>query len=264
MSISELYQWYYKTFYENADPRIRDYPLMGLPHKFITIAILLSIFSCYTVPQIFKKYKNLNIIHYQILIFMVQVASTSYIIFHLSNLWLFRYNWVCQPLDAASSPENLKAVDITYKYFLYKLFSISENSYFLVKNRNKYWTNYIVFHHLIMPYSCWIVIQYYPEGHTTFTALINCIILNMIYTYGSVSELFPTIAPKRWTRRITSTLDEAQLAVIALHSVVAFFQKNCNVPGFVISVELGIISVLVVTYIIMIKFKADKIKGEAF
>ena len=69
-----------------------------------------------------------------------------------------------------------------------------------------------VYHHAIMPAFGWIQMRYLPGGHETFSALMNCCVHIVMYTYYLLSAFGPKMQPYLWWKKYLTALQLLQVS----------------------------------------------------
>lgn len=101
-------KWHQLT-YEQADPRTRDYPLMGSP----TAVILICIFYAVLIKVILARYMEQRKAYNTRLLSLglnIYLFSTACYFFYgaISIGWFSTYSFFCEPLDRSYSDEALR------------------------------------------------------------------------------------------------------------------------------------------------------------
>lgn len=170
-SISQLYN----LFYDNADPRIRDFFLMGRPHWIVLIYLGYVLIITRILPDFMRNRKPYDFQKVSLYIDAVLLLIACYFLVITTYSWFVLYNWRCQVIDPTNSWTARMAVEFCWQYlmtrFIYTLHSVP----FVLSKRKSSLANYLIVHHAVFPVMAWSLINFYPGGHITFGGWINCI-----------------------------------------------------------------------------------------
>lgn len=198
-------------FYKNADPRIRDRFLMGLPFGIFTW-ILFQYILMKTTHFFMKKRRegfNLKNIGMSVTVYIWSVnLYFNYFFYKGSRLgWLSGgYSWICEPIDRSLSQNALDMVQVAHHYMLFKSTYFLELMIFILTKKDKLLSFYLMFHHLTFPVvMIWIFINFLPTGHMTFTGFINSLVHVILYGIVIIYASFPKLKGKWLNQTITYT-----------------------------------------------------------
>jgi elongation of very long chain fatty acids protein 7 len=203
-------QWNYFT-YDKADPRSREKFLMGSPLSVISISIFYLLFIKILTNFMLER-KAINIKAFSFSLHVYFLAGNIFFFFEAGKRWLGGYNWRCEPLDRSYSTEALKEVDLIYAFFIFKLTYMMETFPYILLKNSRFNTKYISLHHSTFPVIVWLIANYSPGGHATFTGFVNSF-AHIIFIGGNLTFIVKPELRKRWWRTI----------VVWLH--VSFYMK---------------------------------------
>ena len=142
-------------FYDNADERIRDKLFMGNPFA------ILSVYFCYVIiiVVILPKYmKNRSAMDYVKLMTCVDVIlciRSIYFLTHLFYLWLFEYNWSCQPINLSNSWLSKYELRIAHEFVVTKFVYTLHSVVFVLSKKTSPVAKYLLIHHTTFPMMLW-------------------------------------------------------------------------------------------------------------
>lgn len=199
MNSSKSLLEYYELFYEYADPRIRDYPLMGYPHWVVISFGFYLILATFILPRYMKHRKPIDLSQYTIYLDGI-LLSTAFFYFMLGCYgWFFLYDWFCQPIDSSDSWTAIMTVRISYSFLLTKYIYVMHHLPYVLSKRKSPLINYLLVHHVTFPIMVWTIINFYPGGHVTFAGFINAATHVMLFGMKFVVIIFPSV--KSWRRQ---------------------------------------------------------------
>lgn len=95
--------WYHETFYEKADPRIRDRWLMGDPLQMILIYGFYVLLIMYILPRFMRDRKPFDVDKPLIVLNTLVFTVSTYFVIKGFVPWFFIFNWRCEPIDYTDS-----------------------------------------------------------------------------------------------------------------------------------------------------------------
>ncbi|GFR06632.1 elongation of very long chain fatty acids protein AAEL008004 [Trichonephila clavata] len=228
----EAVQLYNHTF-ENADPRVKDWPLMQSPFPTLVICLSYVYVVKYLGPSIMKNRQPLDIRWLMALYNFVMVIF-SFLIFYYFGIygWFGSYNFKCQPVDYSYSPQALGMANVCWWFYISKFIEFTDTIFFVMRKKNNQISTLHVIHHGIMPMSVWLGLKFTPGGHSTFFAFVNSFVHILMYFYYGLAALGPHVAKYLWWKKYMTTIQMVQFIMIFAHSFQLLFVK-CNYPrGF--------------------------------
>jgi hypothetical protein len=107
MFTESVNQTFLQTIYEAADPRARDRPLMGSPVLLLLLCIFYVVVNS-LVNKNMQTRKAFNTKPATLAFYLYLVIASGFFSYKFSLLWLFKYSWLCEPLDTSNSAEALE------------------------------------------------------------------------------------------------------------------------------------------------------------
>lgn len=115
--MSFLSEKWHNIFYENADPRTRDFPLMGSPTIIIALEIFYVILIKIILEMFMRDRKPYNIRYVSLVLNSYLFATACYFFYRSCRYgWFTRRNWFCEPLDRSNSED---AIEVIKKSLIY-------------------------------------------------------------------------------------------------------------------------------------------------
>lgn len=230
---NSIVRYYNFIFYDLSDPRTRDWFLLSSPLPALTLLIAYLYFSLSWGPKQMEQRKPLKLRNILVVYNFFQVLLSLWLFIEgLDGAWLWKYNWVCEPVDFSNTPEALRVARGVYIYFLAKLTELLDTVFFVLRKKEKQISFLHMYHHTVMPMVSWGAAKYYPGGHGTFIGLINCFVHIIMYSYYMLSALFsnrPEYRKYLWWKKYITTLQMSQFCLAFLHNCQLLF-IDCGYP----------------------------------
>ena len=214
---------FYIYFVKSLGPRwMKDRPAYELKTAIIiynAIQVLFSVWLVYTVS--IKCIQFLSII--QLLIIDIYTQG-------LKHAWLFRYSYICQPVEWNSpDPDEYIVAQLCWWYYFCKFTEFLDTVFFVLRKKNDQITTLHVIHHSIMPAACWWGVKFVPSGHGTFFGLINTMVHVIMYTYYLLAAMGPKYQKYIWWKKHLTLIQMIQFGIVFIHSAQALY-FDCNFP----------------------------------
>ncbi|XP_026287542.1 elongation of very long chain fatty acids protein AAEL008004 [Frankliniella occidentalis] len=227
MGIVENYHW---IFFENDDPRVREWALMGTPVWPITLCLLYLFIVLWAGPKYMKNrtpYKLDTFIFYYN-IYQV-IACTALVYGITTNGWTTHYSWKCQPVDYTE--KGLPMLNWMYFTALLKLSEFIETIVFVLRKKDRQISFLHVYHHVSTFLLAWVGAKFVGGGMATFPIIPNSIVHIVMYTYyllsinknESLQKVLNTIKP------YITIMQMVQFCIIIAHALQAL-RPDCHVP----------------------------------
>lgn len=212
-----------------ADPRVEDWFMMSSPWPSLVICVL----YCVIVklgPSIMANRKPIEMRNVLFIynICMVGLSTYCFLEFNLGG-WLAGYSLRCQPVDYSRSPQAMRMANVCWWFYFSKFFELLDTIFFIMRKKFNQVSFLHVFHHGIMPFSCWLGVKYVPGGFTTFFCMLNSFIHMLMYTYYGLSALGPKYQKYLWWKKYMTKMQIIQFILITIHSMQLLFIE-CNYP----------------------------------
>lgn len=272
-------------FYDNADERIRDKLFMGNPF------LIFSVYSCYVVivvsilPKYMKNRKELNYRKFMACVDAILCTRSMYFLINFVYLWLFEYNWSCQPIDRSDSWLSKYELRISYEFVVTKFFYTLQSVVFVMCKRKSPVATYLLIHHAMFPMMLWTCANFYPGGHILFIGFINSIVHFSVTAMRIVAFIFPDFYAVKYFKLMDVTLHVSftyfdvpiiivylnvlqvfQFIVFIIHSGQLLFLQDCLVPktfGYLEIMSTILIAMIYKYFVLHLKKKQpDPIKEK--
>jgi len=227
MGFAEDWTW---LFEEQADPRVKDWTLMGTPAWPIGLS-LVYLFVVLVAGPIYMKnrpaYKlDTFIFYYNI----YQVISCCLLVYGVATSgWTTHYSWGCQPVDYSEAGKRM--LTMMWLTTFLKLSEFTETVVFVLRKKDRQISFLHVYHHVSTFMLCWLGTKFVGGGMASFPIMPNSIVHIVMYTYYLLSinknetlqKTLNTIKP------YITIMQMIQFCIIIAHASQALM-ASCQVP----------------------------------
>ncbi|XP_012524534.1 elongation of very long chain fatty acids protein [Monomorium pharaonis] len=226
--ISQLITWY-KYLNENlADPRTKDYFMIGTPWPALTLIGLYLYFICNLGPRLMEKRQPFKLNRIMQIYNIFQILINGFLFYKaLTEGWLGQFNYFCEPIDYSNTPKAIQITKLVWIYFLIKMLDLLDTIFFVLRKKQNQVTFLHLYHHVGILAGAWGAVKYLPGGHTTFLGLINTFVHTIMYTHYLLASM--KIKTNAWKKYITQ-LQLVQFFLITLHYLQLTWVEDCGFP----------------------------------
>lgn len=140
-------------------------------------------------------------------------------------------SFTCEPYSYATNQRDLAIARTYWLFYLSKYTDCFETVLFVARKRSHMVNSYHLFHHSMMPFIIWVMVKYFPSGHSGFFGNINPWVHIVYYSYYMTKQLYPPIKQIFWWFRTFSiTFQVGQFFLVILHALQLLFRNPCNYP----------------------------------
>ncbi|VDL57466.1 unnamed protein product [Hymenolepis diminuta] len=116
----------------------------------------------------------------------------------IKSAWALNYDILCQRISYSNDPLEIQIASGLWCYYVSKLIEFTDTIIFVLRKKKSQMTFLHVYHHITMPFWCWIAVRWYAGGSTFFIPAMNSVIHCIMYTYYGASALGIRFVQKRW------------------------------------------------------------------
>ncbi|XP_052122252.1 elongation of very long chain fatty acids protein isoform X1 [Frankliniella occidentalis] len=216
-------------FWSYADPRTEHLPMSRSPLPVLAIVGAYLYFSLSYGPRFMKNRQPFKLERVMLVYNAVQVVWCAYLVEECLRLaWGGTYNWICEPINRAKTPESLQFAQACYLFLLLKIVDLLD-TVFMVLRKNARQVSFLhVYHHSLMVITAWACVKTAPGEHHTFLGFVNLIVHTIMYSYYFYSLLNPDAKSAQWKRYIT-LIQFVQFFLIGAHEIISLFHPDCDV-----------------------------------
>ncbi|XP_047997177.1 elongation of very long chain fatty acids protein [Leguminivora glycinivorella] len=176
------------VFYERADPRVLDWPLMGSPWPlfFILTGYLAAIKIL--VPAYMKNrppYELRSVIRWYNVVQIISNAVVTWGI--MTSGWTTTYHFGCMLPDYSLNPEPLRMLRFLWWTIIVKIIELLETMFFLLRKKDKQASFLHVYHHCGTLVVVWAGTKYVGGGIASFSTMLNTAVHVVMYLYYLLS-----------------------------------------------------------------------------
>ncbi|KAK3927567.1 Elongation of very long chain fatty acids protein 4 [Frankliniella fusca] len=227
MGLAEDWTW---LFEEQADPRVKDWALMGTPAWPIGLSLAYLFMVLVVGPKYMKNrpaYKLDTFIYYYNI---YQVIACCLLVYGVvSSGWTTTYKWGCQPVDYSET--GIRMLLMMWLTMLLKLSEFTETVVFVLRKKDRQISFLHVYHHVSTFLLCWLGAKFVGGGMASFPVIPNSIVHIVMYTYYLLSinknetlqKMLNTIKP------YITIMQMIQFCIIIAHAAQAL-SPTCPVP----------------------------------
>lgn len=106
---------------------------------------------------------------------VILVIRSSYFVAYLGYLWLFEYNWICQPINLSDSWLSKLEIKLAHEFIVTEFLYLLQNVVCVACKKDDSVSLYLLLHHTMFPLLLWVGGNYYPGGHAGFLVFMNAI-----------------------------------------------------------------------------------------
>jgi len=225
-SIQETYQHY---MVDLRDPRSDGWFLMSSIWPTIGLCASYYLIVLYLGPRFMKHREPYELKNAMLAYNLFQTVFNSWLVYKVGYLWMYEYNWNCEPVDYSLSSTAVAALEVTYWYFISKFIDFFDSFFFVARKKFGHLSALHVVHHGGLPLFVWTGPRFVGGGHTTFCGFLNSAVHVMMYLYYFLAALGPKVQPYLWWKKYLTKLQMIQFVVFFAHALQPLF-ITCNYP----------------------------------
>lgn len=221
----------YEWAWERRDRRVDDYILMQsvLPTLFLCLGYvyIVKVWG----PRYMKDRQPFEIRSFIIIYNAFQVVLSAYLFLGFAPYFFGgKFNWFCQPIDYSNSYDGLQVLHLGYTYYLSKFLDFVDTFCFIARKKFDHISVLHLFHHGIMPLSCWPGARWFCGGHASFMSMLNSFVHVVMYTYYMIAAMGPEYKKYIWWKKHLTKLQLVQFVAIIAHEFQLLFYDDCDFP----------------------------------
>lgn len=247
MAATKSYSWSDQVDYvingywfEDADPRTKDYPLMN--HGLVPILSIVGVYMLFIkvigpgymrnrepfkLKGLILAYNSMNVIA-NVWFFFASIYFLDY------GRRLFDFEF---PDRNDRSPTELRIIHIVYFYFCCKLFDLLDTVFFVLRKKSNQVTFLHLYHHSIVPLIMWMGFRVVPTaGPAGMFPLLNSFIHAVMYTYYGIAALGPKYRKYLFWKKYITVIQLAQFVIFLFHGTIFLFLQQ-GYPKFLVAIS---------------------------
>ncbi|XP_064482564.1 very long chain fatty acid elongase AAEL008004-like [Ornithodoros turicata] len=215
---------------QHADPRTKDFPLIGNP------TMVLTLIACYLYvvkiggPRWMEDRKPYDL-RKTIMVYNLVMVALNVFFFtkFLTHSYLGGgYSLLCQGIDF-DDPKSIPIVTYCWWYFIVRILDFADTMFFLLRKKYSHISFLHVVHHSLVVWNGWLFITFGSDGQGILGVSINSFIHIVMYTYYFLSAFGPSVQKYLWWKKYITTMQILQFAVFIVFVCVPLF-KDCGYP----------------------------------
>ncbi|XP_018343706.1 PREDICTED: elongation of very long chain fatty acids protein AAEL008004-like [Trachymyrmex septentrionalis] len=224
--IQQFIAWYRYLNEEVADPRTKDYFLIGSPWPGLTLIRFYFYFIYNLGPRLMEKRQPFTLYRTLQIYNVLQILLNGYL-FYKGSFWLAEFNYFCEPIDYSDTPRAREITILAWDYFMIKLIDLIDTIFFVLRKKQDQITFLHLYHHIGILVGAWSAVKWLPGGHIGFLGIINTFVHIIMYTHYLLAAM--KIDTSLWKKHITQ-LQLVQFFLITLHFLQLTWVENCGFP----------------------------------
>ncbi|XP_033215082.1 elongation of very long chain fatty acids protein 7-like isoform X1 [Belonocnema kinseyi] len=217
MGLAKTFNYYY---YEMADPRVKDWPLMGnlCPTLLILASYVYFVFEC--GPRFMKNRPAYELNTFIRLYNMFQITANAYIVYEILAVYPDAAALRCCTVDYSLNPDAIKIARIFYFFALLKIIDLIETGLFVLRKKNNQISFLHVYHHLSTVFYSMMFARYMAGGMSVFFVSMNSGIHAIMYSYYFFSNIEGIKEAIHPFKRYITIIQMVQFVFMLLHALI--------------------------------------------
>ncbi|XP_002733299.1 very long chain fatty acid elongase 4-like [Saccoglossus kowalevskii] len=222
----ELLQWVESI----ADPCTNEWPMVKSP--LMPLLATIAYLHLIRIGQVFMDNKKpLNLKGFMLIYnaFLVGLSTFMFMKFLLAAWPRPEFSWLCQSVDYSSNLQPIRLASACWWFYISKYIEFIDTFIFILRKKNGQVTFLHLYHHATMPFLWWFVTKWIAGGSAFFSAMVNCFVHIIMYTYYTLSAIGPSMQPYLWWKRYLTKVQMIQFVTVMLHTAYVIY-SNCGYP----------------------------------
>ncbi|XP_077980559.1 very long chain fatty acid elongase 4-like isoform X2 [Glandiceps talaboti] len=215
-----------------ADDRTNEWPLVkSLYHPFMMTSLYLLV--VWQGPRLMENRKPLSMRYTMVVYnaFLVCLSAFMFKEFVISSWPRKDFSWVCQSVDYSDNPLALRLAGACWWFYISKYIEFLDTFIFIARKKNEQISVLHVYHHSTMPLLWWLVTKWIAGGTAFFSAMANCLVHTIMYSYYSLSAIGPHMQPYLWWKKYLTKMQMVQFIIVACQTSLALYSR-CGYHAF--------------------------------
>ncbi|KAH8407672.1 hypothetical protein KR222_010228, partial [Zaprionus bogoriensis] len=218
----------------SADPVCAKLPLLGSAWP-MSILLLLYLLFVLKFGKVFMEHRQPYNLKKTLIVYNIGQVVYNSIMFGFIVYHLFidkMYDLSCMETLPLDHPDKNIERYISYAYFINKILDLLDTIFFVLRKSYKQVTFLHVYHHILMVYFFYWVVNLYGFGaQFSVLAFLNTFVHSVMYFYYLISALKPGLSGSLWWKKYITLIQIIQFLIILLQAVyMLVFNRDCNFP----------------------------------
>lgn len=212
---------------KNGDPRVENWFLIDSP--FPTFALCASYLAvCFVGPRVMATREPFQLKSIIIIYNLLMVALSAYMFYEFFiTTYNLNFNYWCDLVVYSTDHYSMRLASVIWLFYFSKIIEFFDTFFFILRKKNNQISVLHIYHHSTMVVLWWIGTKWFAGGASFFSAMINCFIHIIMYTYYLLSALGPSLRPYLWWKKYLTMLQLAQFTLILIHVSQALY-NDCK------------------------------------
>ncbi|XP_071809049.1 very long chain fatty acid elongase 4-like [Asterias amurensis] len=213
-----------------ADPRTKDWFFVQSPVQPYSL-VMVYLLVVWWGPKYMADRKPFDLKYIMMAYNLSLVVLSVYMFkeFLVTSILNPNFNSVCEPVDYSDDPMALRLASVCWWFYISKVIELLDTVIFILRKKNSQVSFLHVYHHSTMVMLWWVGVRWVAGGNTYSSAMVNCLIHTLMYSYYFLTALGPSIQPFLWWKKYLTSLQLIQFFGIMIHSFVVLYQ-DCGFP----------------------------------
>lgn len=135
------------------------------------------------------------------------------------NAWVHNYAFVCNRVDRSAN--GLPMAKVLYIFYLSKAYEMIDTVLMCLRKRTRQVSFLHVYHHFMTFALWWLGIYFAPGGDEYLSAMVNCFVHVIMYSY----YLATALGYRVWFKKYITQIQLAQFMLNAVHCSLAVYRR---------------------------------------
>lgn len=187
---------------------------------------------CKYGPILMKKRKPFDLTFILIVYNFIQVIGCTIIglIGAYYGFIKYKYNFTCEPVDYSSSEHGMAILNLTYGYFMFKIFDLLDTVFIVLKKKESQLTFLHCYHHCGMVFMVYIASKWLPGGTGFMLGFVNTFVHSIMYFYYFITGFKTELKQSIWWKKHITQVQLIQFAILFIHFFRSAFADDCSFP----------------------------------
>ncbi|KAG8188616.1 hypothetical protein JTE90_005971 [Oedothorax gibbosus] len=219
----------FKTFLDNGDPRVANWPMMQSPFPGIAMIAAYIYFVKVAGPQFMKKRKAFELRGLMAVYNFLMVFVNLVVFLGIGHYGYFNgYSLKCQPVDYSYKHDALRMAQMGYLFYLTKFVEFADTIFFVLRKKHNQISALHVIHHSIVPFSLWFGIKFAPGGYNAFFPFLNSFIHVIMYTYYGLAAMGEKYQKYLFWKKYMTYMQLMQFVAVILYAI-SLHVNSCDI-----------------------------------
>ncbi|XP_011152096.1 elongation of very long chain fatty acids protein AAEL008004-like [Harpegnathos saltator] len=189
-----LFETFYYYWTEKADPRSRDWLLIGSSYQIPLIMFVYLYTVFYWGPRYMKDKPPYDLRTFIKFYNLLQIVANAWLVReYITVEWLITIPLTCSALRYSYEPHKYKITVILWWTLLLKILDLTETVLFVLRKKNEQISVLHIYHHVSTVIIICIFMKYTANEIITLVPLLNCSVHFIMYNYYLFSSFGPRI-----------------------------------------------------------------------